>query len=88
MAAHPIQLIRTGARVLEPLDDVDLVLRGPDGGPTTVKNAMFGFAPEFTIGTTSGSPQAFGPAFEPAYGEQSAYVFSSEQTAGAVTGRG
>lgn len=49
---------------------------------------MFGFAPEFTIGTTSGSPQAFGPSFEPAYGEQSAYVFSSEQTAGAVTGRG
>ena len=62
-------------------------LRGPDGGPTTVKNAMFGFAPEFTIGTTSGSSQAFGLSFEPAYGEQSAYAFSSEQTEGEPTGR-
>lgn len=25
-------------------------LPGPDGGVTTVKNAMFGFAPEFRIG--------------------------------------
>lgn len=62
-------------------------LRGPDGGPTTVKNAMFGFAPEFTIGTTSGSSQAFGLSFEPVYGEQSAYMLSSEQPEGASTGR-
>ncbi|MDV9171876.1 DUF1326 domain-containing protein [Streptomyces sp. W16] len=63
-------------------------LRGPDGGPTTVKNAMFGFAPEFTIGTTTGSSQAFGLSYEPVYGEQAEYVFSSEQPEGAPTGRG
>lgn len=63
-------------------------LRGPDGGPTTVKNAMFGFAPEFAIGTASGSSQAFGLSFEPAYGEHSEYVFSSEQPESAATGRG
>ncbi|WP_328690199.1 DUF1326 domain-containing protein [Streptomyces phaeochromogenes] len=63
-------------------------LRGPDGGPTTVKNAMFGFAPEFTIGTTTGSSQAFGLSFEPTYGEVSEYTFASEQPEGASTGRG
>ncbi|MFG2497187.1 DUF1326 domain-containing protein [Streptomyces sp. NPDC048441] len=62
-------------------------LRGPDGGPTKVKNAMFGFAPEFTIGTTTGSSQAFGLTFEPTYGEVSDYTFSSEQAEGAPTGR-
>lgn len=62
-------------------------LRGPDGGPTTVKNAMFAFSPEFTIGTTSGSSQAFGLSFEPAYGEQSRYAFSSEPAEGAAAGR-
>lgn len=48
---------------------------------------MFGFAPEFTIGTTSGSSQAFGLTFEPSYGEASEYAFSSEQLEGAPTGR-
>lgn len=62
-------------------------LRGPDGGPTTVKNALFGFAPEFTIGTTTGSSQAFGLTFEPAYGEVSEYAFTSEQPEGSSTGR-
>jgi hypothetical protein len=62
-------------------------LRGPDGGPTKVKNAMFGFSPEFTIGTTTGSSQAFGLTFEPTYGETSEYAFSSEQPEGAATGR-
>lgn len=62
-------------------------LRGPDGGPTTVKNAMFGFAPEFTIGTTSGASQAFGLSFEPAYGERADYTFSSEEPEGVATGR-
>lgn len=63
-------------------------LRGPDGGPTTMKNAMFGFAPEFTLGTTSGSSQAFGLSFEPSYGEVSDYTFSGEPLEGAATGRG
>lgn len=63
-------------------------LRGPDGGPTKVKNAMFGFAPEFTIGTTTGGSQAFGLTFEPAYGEVSEYTFSREAAEGAPAGRG
>jgi hypothetical protein len=62
-------------------------LRGPDGGPTTMKNAMFGFAPEFTLGRTRGTSQAFGLSFEPEYGEHSDYTFSSEQPEGASTGR-
>ncbi|MEU9378801.1 DUF1326 domain-containing protein [Streptomyces sp. NPDC048255] len=63
-------------------------LRGPDGGPTTMKNAMFGFSPEFTLGRTTGSSNAFGLSFQGAYGEASDYAFSSEQTEGAPTGRG
>lgn len=63
-------------------------LRGPDGGPTTMKNAMFGFAPEFTLGRTTGSSNAFGLSFDGEYGEVSNYAFSSEQPAGAPTGRG
>lgn len=62
-------------------------LRGPDGNPTTMKNAMFGFAPEFTLGRTTGSSNAFGLSFSGAYGEQSDYAFSSEQPEGAPTGR-
>ncbi|EFL18744.1 DUF1326 domain-containing protein [Streptomyces sp. C] len=62
-------------------------LRGADGTPTTVKNAMFGFAPEYEIGRTTGSSSAFGLTFEPAYGEQSDFVFSSAQEAGAPAGR-
>ncbi|MFF7442055.1 DUF1326 domain-containing protein [Streptomyces sp. NPDC008122] len=62
-------------------------LRGPDGTPTTVKNAMFGFATEYEIGRTTGSSSAFGLSFEPAYGERADFVFSSEQEAGAPAGR-
>lgn len=62
-------------------------LRGRDGSPTTMKNAMFGFAPEFVLGRTTGNSNAFGLSFEPAYGEQAEYVFSSEQPEGAPTGR-
>ncbi|WP_426404720.1 DUF1326 domain-containing protein [Streptomyces sp. R-07] len=62
-------------------------LRGADGTPTTVKNAMFGFATEYEIGRTTGSSSAFGLSFEPAYGEQANFVFSSEQEAGAPAGR-
>jgi hypothetical protein len=51
---------------------------GLDGSPTTVKNAMFGFAPEYTIGHTTGRSEAFGMTFEPAYGETAEFVFASE----------
>jgi hypothetical protein len=61
-------------------------LRGVDGTATTVKNAMFGFAPEFRIGRGSGRSEAFGLTFEPVYGEAADFEFSSEEQ-GAVRGR-
>lgn len=62
-------------------------LTGADGKPTTVKNAMFGFAPEFTLGRASGRSNAFGLSFEADYGELADYAFSSEQPEGAPKGR-
>ncbi|MBC9729796.1 DUF1326 domain-containing protein [Streptomyces sp. TRM68367] len=62
-------------------------ITGPDGTPTKIKNAQFGFAPEFEVGTTSGRSDAFGLTFEASYGETADYVFSSEETEGASTGR-
>ncbi|WP_175408589.1 DUF1326 domain-containing protein [Streptomyces sp. TRM64462] len=63
-------------------------LTGPDGGPTTIKNATFGFAPEYAIGTASGQSQAFGLSFDAVYGEKGDFAFNSEQAEGAPTGRG
>ena len=60
--------------------------RGVDGTPTTVKNAMFGFAPEYKIGRSAGRSSAFGLSFEPSYGEAADFRFSSEAAAG-VAGR-
>lgn len=63
-------------------------LLGPDGKtPTTIRNAVLGFAPEFTIGKTTGKSNAFGLTFQPTYGEIADYEFSSEPVAGAATGR-
>jgi hypothetical protein len=53
-------------------------LRGGDGSPTTVKNAMFGFAPEYRVGHASGSSSAFGIGFDASYGEAADFEFSSE----------
>jgi hypothetical protein len=50
---------------------------GPDGNPTTVKNAMFGFAPEYKIGRGKGRSSAFGMEYEAEYGEAAAYEFAS-----------
>jgi hypothetical protein len=52
--------------------------RGGDGAPTTVKNAMFGFAPEYQIGKASGRSTAFSIGFDASYGESAEYEFSSE----------
>jgi hypothetical protein len=60
--------------------------RGLDGRPTTVKNAMFGFAPEFRIGKSTGRSDAFGMTFNPLYGEHAEFDFSNEG-AGGVRGR-
>lgn len=63
-------------------------LPGPDGCVTTVKNAMYGFAPEFQIGKGTGHPDLFGLAFDGVYGETSDFSFASEMAEGAPKGRG
>ena len=64
-------------------------LPGPEGSgaETTVKNAMFGFAPEFRVGRTSGSQSAMGIEFESVYGETADFEFASEMAEGAPKGR-
>jgi hypothetical protein len=52
--------------------------RGEDGGPTTVKNAMFAFAPEFRIGSAPGRGYAFDIQVEGSYGEAAEFVFTHE----------
>lgn len=62
-------------------------LTGPDGGVTTIKNALYGFAPEYQIGKGAGRSDIFGLNFEGVYGETADYTFSSEQAENAFTGR-
>ena len=52
-------------------------LVGADGNPTTIKNAMLGFAPEYEIGKGSGSTDLAGIAFESIYGEHANFEFAS-----------
>jgi hypothetical protein len=65
-------------------------LPGPEGSnaQTTVRNAMFGFAPEFRVGHAPGKVSVFGMDFETIYGESADYEFSSEMPEGAPAGRG
>ena len=59
--------------------DVDVnftAFRGGDGGVTTVSNAMFGFAPVFTVGQSSGTSGHFGESFEASYGEAAEFEYS------------
>jgi hypothetical protein len=65
-------------------------LPGPEGSDTqtTVKNAAFGFAPEFRVGRTSGHMDVHGIEFDAIYGETADYEFASEMEEGAPTGRG
>jgi hypothetical protein len=65
-------------------------LAGPEGSDTqtTVKNAAFGFAPEFRVGRSSGHFNVHGIEFDAIYGETADYEFSSEMEEGAATGRG
>lgn len=51
---------------------------GPTGGVTTVRNAMFGFAPEYKVGKGTGHSNAFGITYEPTYGESAEYEYTSE----------
>jgi hypothetical protein len=51
---------------------------GPDGSPTIVRGAMFGFAPEFQVGKTTGKSDAFGLSFDSSYGEKAEFEYSTE----------
>jgi len=53
-------------------------LVGPDGGVTTIKNAMYGFAPEFVIGKGTGGSDFFGLDYQSVYAESADYTFASE----------
>jgi hypothetical protein len=65
-------------------------LPGPEGSntQTTVKNAAFGFAPEFRVGRSSGHFNVHGIEFDAIYGETADYEFASEMEEGAPAGRG
>lgn len=62
-------------------------VEGPDGNPTTVKGAMFGFAPEYKIGRGPGKSDRFGLSFEPVYAEAADFEFSTDQPDEAPAGR-
>lgn len=62
-------------------------LPGPDGGVTTVKNAMFGFAPEFRIGKAQVHSDLFGLDFDGVYGETADFTFASAMAEDAPKGR-
>jgi hypothetical protein len=53
-------------------------LKGQDGNPTTVKNAVLGFAPEFEIGATRGRIEVFGHSADASYGDSGDFEYSSE----------
>ena len=65
-------------------------LAGPEGRgtQTTVKNAAFGFAPEFRVGKTSGHSDVFGIEYDGVYAESAEFEFASEMAEGAPAGRG
>jgi hypothetical protein len=61
------------------IGDIDVTFkafRGQDGKPTTMSNAMFGFAPVFTLGQSSGRSGLFGESFEADYGEAANFEYS------------
>lgn len=62
-------------------------LPAPGGGHTTVKGAMFGFAPEYRIGKAPGHSDLFGLDFDGVYGETADFEFASEMAEEAPKGR-
>ncbi len=51
--------------------------RGQDGNVTTARNAAFGFAPEFTLGKSSGRSGVLGESFDASYGEAAKFEWAS-----------
>lgn len=50
--------------------------RDADGNLTTARNAAFGFAPEFTLGKSSGRSGALGQSFDASYGEAAKFEWA------------
>jgi hypothetical protein len=64
---------------IEGIGDISIEpFRGADGTPTRVSNAMVGFAPEFTIGRSSGQATILGTSTEFTYAESAEFEYSSE----------
>ena len=65
-------------------------LPGPEGSDaqTTVRNAAFGFAPEFRVGRAAGHSDVFDIEYDGVYAEAADFEFASEMDEGAATGRG
>jgi hypothetical protein len=51
--------------------------RGPNGEPTTLSNAMFGFGPVLKVGKGSGRLNVFGSSHDAGYAESAEYEYSS-----------
>jgi hypothetical protein len=79
----PSMSIRGNSFTFEPI-------AGPEGSgaQTTVKNAPFGFAPEFRVGRSSGQSDLFDIQMDANYAETAEYEFASEMAEGAPSGRG
>ena len=52
-------------------------LKDAQGTTTTVKNAMFGFAPEYKVGKSSGRVEAFGNSWENVFGESADFEYAA-----------
>jgi hypothetical protein len=76
----PSATIRDVSYTFEPLE-------GPGGAHTTVKNALYGFAPEFRVGRAPTHSNLFGLEFDAIYGETADYEFASEMAEEAPRGR-
>jgi hypothetical protein len=64
---------------IEGVGDVSIdPFMGPDGKPTRVRNAMVGFAPEYTIGRSSGQATVLGTTTEFKYAESAQFEYTSE----------
>ena len=50
---------------------------GGDGNPTTIRNSMLGFAPEYEIGKGTGKVNQSGISYEAVYGEHAKFEFAS-----------
>lgn len=66
----PKATIGSGSIEFEPFRD-------GEGAPTTVSNAMMGFAPTFTIGQGTGTVEGCGLSYDGNYGEAADFEFAS-----------